>query len=148
MRIKACERASAAGGQQEDTAGERKNAAPSERAERLANERHAQGGRHERCGSARKRIDLTQIADAITFTQADEIEQMNDDRCDDPRPRRREREADERQQRDTEDARADRNQGRRRKGVASNLDCRIPACMAGGGEQDGREDERIQEAPI
>jgi hypothetical protein len=34
------------------------------------------------------------------------------------------------------------------RGVASNLDCRIPACMAGGGEQDGREDERIQEAPI
>jgi hypothetical protein len=49
---------------------------------------------------------------------------------------------DEWQQRDTNDARADCNQRRRREGIASNLDCRIPPCVAGNGEQDGREDER------
>src|SRR5262249_46337454 len=69
---------------------------------------------------------------------------MNDDRCDEPRPRRRERQANERHQRDTEDAGADRNQGRRGNGIASDLDCRIPACVAGGSEEDSREDERIQ----
>jgi hypothetical protein len=89
--------------------------------------------------------DLTQIADPITFAQADEIEQMNNDRRCNPRPRRCERRTDERQQRDTDDARADCNQRRRGKGIASNLDCRIPACVAGSGEQDGREDERIQD---
>jgi hypothetical protein len=47
----------------------------------------------------------------------------------------------------TDDARADRNQGRHGNGIASNLDCRIPACVAGGGEQDGREDKRIQDGP-
>ena len=37
-----------------------------------------------------------------------------------------------------------RNQDGRGNGVASNLDCRVPARVAGGGKQNGRENKRIQ----
>ena len=136
-------RAPAAGGEQQHAGGESDNADPGQRTERLADQRGAQGRRHQRRRAAGNRIDLAKVPDPIAFAQSNEIQEMNDDGGDHPWPRLDERQAHKRQQYERDHARPDGDEGGRCDGVHPALDGGVPAGMAGGSEQHGGEDGGI-----
>ena len=72
----------------------------------LADEDRRHGRGHQRRRAARDRIDLAEIAGAIALDQAGEIEQVDDDRGDQPGPRGKLRPAGERNDRQRDDAAA------------------------------------------
>ena len=133
--------APAARRQQEHAGNQHNDAAPARRAQRLADEHRRRRRRHQRRRAARDRIDLTEIAGAVALDQRGEIEQVNDNRGDDPRPRRRGRQAEERQTDERHQPGADGDQRGGGERVEPDLDQRIPAGVAESGKQNGEEDE-------
>jgi hypothetical protein len=110
MAIEARKLAPAPRREQQHAGSERDNAAPRGEAESFAEQRQAQGSRHQRRRAARQRVDLAEIADPIAFAQSDEIQKMNDERGDHIRPCRCKRQSDKGQQHERDCARSDRDQ--------------------------------------
>ena len=71
-------RAAAAQREHENSRSQRDDAGPADQVEILAEQERAAGGRHQRRGAARDRIDLPHLARAIRAREPDVIAGMRD----------------------------------------------------------------------
>src|SRR5690242_19603080 len=104
-------------------------------------EKRRGGPGHQRCRPASDRIDLAQIAGAITFDQRCEINEMDSNRSHDPRPRGPGWNAHDRKKGKRNQSRTDRYQGGGGKWVEPHLNECVPAGMARRGKKDSEKNE-------
>src|SRR4029079_12623134 len=94
------------------------------------------------------RVDLPKIAGAIAFDQRGKIDQMDNDRREQPGPGRRSRHAHQWCKRERHDTGADGNQGRRRERIETDLYQGIPARMACGRKQNSEKYKGFHEKAL